>query len=357
VRIIITHESFEERKTDEKPEMLGLLFTLLPTKYRIEVQKMAMADVLGHSLLGKQLKSHLSLPDQKNCRSSISTLLWEVWYNQDDVQGKLSGTSYLHRCQAILSLFRLKAEHNMAFQLMTSFAALMPRGLYNSTIALIDELKAGHKIRRMKEIEKSQHEQESGISNNFLTSATKACVKREGSSLKRKPEASSSLSESPRSYNDEVTRDGNSSISTVIMQGGGLEPVKKRLNAFPAAKKRAASDNETHADSIRPEKISCAAPMKSLLSTVPKSCSSRMAPASNPVSMLVRQSESDTYLGKAIAKEEEGIESNVPNNLTCPICDQCSTKVCRLFNHCLPIRFILRVLTFLLLHLRNFSPF
>jgi hypothetical protein len=334
VRIIITHESFEERKTDEKPEMLGLLFTLLPSKYRIEVQKMAMADVLGHSLLGKQLKSHLSLPDQRNCRSSISTLLWEVWY-KDDVEGKLSGTSYLHRCQTIMSLFRMKAEHNMAFQLMTSFAALMPRVLYNQTIALIDELKAAHKIRRMKEIEKSQHEAESVISNNLLTSATRACVKREGSrSLKRKPEASSSLSESPRSYNDEVTVEGNSSISTVVMQQGGLEPVKKRFNPFPAAKRRAANDSETHVDSIRPEKTS--APMKSLLSAVPKSCSSGMAPASNLVGILVRQSESDTYLGKVIAKEEEDIESNVPNNLTCPICDECSTKVCR-FNHCLSI--------------------
>jgi len=316
---------------------------LLPNKYRIEVQKMAMTDVLGHSLLGKQLKSHLSLPDQKNCRSSISTLLWEVWY-KDDAQGKLSGTSYLHRCQAILSLFRMKAEYNMAFQLMTSFAALMPRGLYNSTIALIDELKAAHKIRRMKEIEKSQHEQESVISDSLLASATRACAKRKGSSLKRKPDASSSLSERPRSYNNEVTRDGNSSISTVITQQGELEPVKKRLNPFPAVKRR--NDSETNVDSIRPEETSYAPPMKS----------SGMAPASNPVSMLVRQSESDTYLGKAIAKEEEDIKSNIPNNLTCPICDQCSTKVCR-FNHCLPIRFMLRRLTFILLHLCNFSPF
>lgn len=354
VRIIITHESFEERETDDKPEMLGLLFTLLPSKYRIEVQKMTMTDVLGHSLLGKQLKSHLSLPDQKTCRSSISMLLWEVWY-KDDVQGKLSGTSYLHRCQAILSLFRIKAEHNMAFQLMASYAALMPRDLYTSTIALIEDLKASHKIQRMKEIEKSQYEPESVKCNTLLASATRACVKREGSSLNLKPDASS-LSESPRSHNDEVTRDGHNSISTAIISQGGLEPVKKRSNPFPWGKRPAANDSETHVDSIRPEKISRAVPMKSLLSSVPKSCSAGMLPASNPVSMVVRQSESDTYLGKAIDKEEEDIESNVPTNLTCPICDQCSTKVCR-FNHCLPIRFMLRRLTFILLHLCNLQPF
>jgi hypothetical protein len=113
-----------------------------------------MTDVLGHSsLLGKQF--HHQLPDQKYCRSSISTLC-----------GKYGTTSmFKENCQEQVTFIDARQfchrwhERSipLAFHLMTSFAALMPR-ICTLTIALIDELKAAHKIRRMKEIEKSQHE-------------------------------------------------------------------------------------------------------------------------------------------------------------------------------------------------------
>jgi regulator of telomere elongation helicase 1 len=298
IRIIVQQESFDKRRRDQKPEMLELLFLLLPETLRQDAQRLTMVEALDHSALAKLCKTSLSMDDWKSSRSFIAKLLFDAWYDKDG--SGISTEDYLRRAQEILSVF-LKADRKS--EMMRSFSVLMPLDYFSATSAVIDELKATQTIRRIKETEKSQSGENSLQSALFLSGR----AKQEESSLAQHAAQPTKVSQSvvgkSSTHVDQRRLGAHTAVHKEDSEG------KKRPNPYA----RKSTGNGVHISGMGArEEVG-----RAIKTT-------RTA----PLNYLLAQSESSTFLGKAGPSIASNINSNAPKDLTCQICFVKCAKVC-----------------------------
>jgi hypothetical protein len=354
VRMLLPHATFENRRLDQKPETLKLLFPLLPEKFRSDVKRKSMIEVLDRSQLGMLCKASLQKDKLQAIRSEVPALLQEVWFRDDD-KPALSPAEFLKQAEDILIVFLL-ADTSKSSEMLASFSRLLPRELLNPTTALISELKARQNIRRMKDFEQSF-----GVED-----AVQSMINPPGTLKKEQMSASQEPSSSIRSIglHERVANVNSLAASTVIGTGDGstqikhfhnpyatkpkakapptshpilnprIEPTDERLDSGhlkkrpnPYARNSVFNDSRPGDSTTQTRgKLSRTGPLQALLQK------SRGQPVqtsqpNNTINDFLRQSESDTYIGKAGINMANQIVSNAPKSLTCNICEKSTAKV------------------------------
>jgi hypothetical protein len=315
--IILVHESFENRPNEEKPELLALLFQLLPKHFLHDAQKYTMYMVLNQSNFGKSLKAALPSGDCRRCQSDTAALLWEIWFDGDGDE-RLSPTSFLQRLKKIIDPV-LKQEGKSTSDMLCSFLKLIPLEYQSPTNALVDELEATRNIVVLRKMEKNTCGEDSVRTERFRT----VPIKKESSLDKKDADRGVRLSSDPSVQKG----NGQNMILKAGCNSDNSEQSNKRSNPYD---RRLIGDQQRLKTGVgatnytnRPVKVRRGLLLGSLID----SKQSQKRDGEDPVKKLLHQSESDTYTGKAKMNVANSMKSNAPRNLTCPICERASEKV------------------------------
>ena len=295
VRIIIHHEDFEDMEDKKDQLMLFLFFQLLPSKYRPYVQKAAMLEVMESSKLGQLLKASEEQDTYKLICKNLIPLLSDLWCNNDEAS-PLPIKSFLERAQRVSTLFGNCDEKTIQKKL-EYFAKLIPSRYYAAINALMDELKASQRIRRIKESEKRREKEVD----------SDRCERVLSRHLSQRKADSSSLS---------PTRCVDQSEAKEV------EP-KKRPNPFLSSE-----NSESLKDCGLSNRQTAKVGRIELLQTVQSRGTQPPSSVSDSFSMkkFLDLSEADTFSGNGASRKLE-IQSSAPSKLRCPICENYCSKV------------------------------
>lgn len=289
---ILRHENFENRSRKARPELLSLLFQLLPSHYRDDCQMVTLNSVYRQSDFGKHAKSLLAAEKYREHRSSLLKILKLIWFEDE---ASLNSSFYTLTKDFESQIVRLVEAHP-AFDPSSvhgcmSFLPLECRSAIDSLVhKIVDVRRASIGMHQMKETEKRLLSQENMTNQPPLTGKNSASRRTSGTQDDWKlgtAGANENSVQQPRVFD---TNDG-----------------KKRPNpgerGVPNSAKR----------------------LKNSLST------SSIDPFSkNPYKRAVHQSESRMYTGRSNANRLQSIKSNAPESLTCPLCEKKADKVCLL---------------------------
>ena len=304
ITILLDYESFENQPRGEKPELLSTLFLLLPKYFLHDVQKVAVYKMADRSNFGKLLKSSLSPGDRMRYLSDISLLLWETWFQ--DADEPVPQLAFLKKLKKNMEpLF--KEEKNSASKILRSLSTLVPFEYRHSTEALISEMTASQSISRMKTTDKNTSGEETLQVERFRTKP----IQREGSSEIRSGNLGISIFPNEKQKQD--VRNVQSEGTRNSDQIRKIANPYSRKSANDQQKRKSGSDLSSGTN--RPTKVGRGLSLQSL-------CRGQNQDDMDTVKRVLHQSESDTYTGKSKAAIMSSVESNVPKNLSCQICDK-----------------------------------
>jgi hypothetical protein len=286
IDIILQYESFENRSKSNKPELLSLLFKVLPKHYILDCQRWTLYSVLQQSKFEEVLKDSLAESDHKKSISYFSNFLQILWYGED-ARGEIATGKFLQKLQEIVIPLE-KADNRFRLQHLRFFFKLIPLEYQAPADALIEDFKASKKIQRLKEKEKSS----SG--ENIV---------------KSKPFRSLSVASTTFPVKKELINEYERESSRPIR-------IDKRKLSFQAQIPQKRVNHNPYQRKASDEK-------KKLKQSVDRLFARRES--ANPFEKAINQSESDTFTGKVVTTN--GIKSNAPKNLSCGMCHKTSEKV------------------------------
>ena len=311
VSIILAYDTFENRPKGDPPELMALLFKLLPKHFIRDAQKYTMFIMLAKSEFGQSQKAFLSPGDCRRFQSDTSLLLWEIWFDSDN---DVSPISFLRRLKTILDPI-LKQAPRSTNDVLRLFLKLIPLEYHSPTNGFIDQLTASRNMSRMKKMEKGRLGEDSVQIERFRAGS----IKKEGSldqQAAKRGVKSISDSSVPK------TEVQNASAPISGPNSDQLAQSKKRVN--PYERKSIGNQQKLKPEmsapnyASRPEKVRRGLSLGSLVDS--KQSQKRDAVVS--LKNLLHQSESDTYTGKEKMNVTSSMKSNAPKNLTCTICEK-----------------------------------
>jgi hypothetical protein len=293
INIILEHENFENRSRDNKPELLFLLFKLLPKHYLVDCQRWTAYSLLQQSGFKESLESSLPLKELKKSRNDFVDILRGVWLEEDDKKG-LSSAAFLKKIKEI-AVPLVEADNTFGPEQLRVSLTILPLEYHASVNVLInalkDDLRASKKIKQVKEMEKRECGEKAVKSLLFRNTPLEQ--------LKRAD---------PNPSNDASDDSVGKSIGQCTRPTNGdakpaaIEVIKKRVNPY---ERKSAVEQKKLKHSVN-----------ELL---------ERSGNANPLQRAIDQSASQTFTGKSIGTHS--MKSNAPKNLTCRLCENVSEKV------------------------------
>lgn len=283
IDLILRHENFENRSLKTRPELLSLLFQLLPAHYRDNCQIVTLNSVYRVSAFGKLLKESLPAGRFREQRSSLLKILKKIWFGDEANQMGSFSTSTKEFESHIVRL--VESTPTLPATSLLDCKIFLPLEYHSALDSLVHKItdvqKASMGLHRMKESENRGLSQEKPSGQHSVEEHGAS-----GVSSNRKSAA-------------------KSTISLEAAHGDRIDDEKKR----------AISKSREMLHLAKRPKTTC-------------SISSSKDLGENAYQRAIYQSESKMFTGKSNATGVHQIKSNAPKNLSCPLCEKKTEKVC-----------------------------
>ncbi|CAJ1943060.1 unnamed protein product [Cylindrotheca closterium] len=285
---ILRHENFENRSRTAPPELVSLLFRLLPSHYRDDCEMVTLNSVYRQSAFGKQAKSMLTTDKYREHRSSLLKILKLIWF-EDEASQKSSFSTLTKEFES--HLVRLvEANPGLDPGSVRGCKSFLPLECHSAIDSLI------HKIADVRRASMGMHQ---------MKESEKRLLNQELMSTQQTPPDNTSKTSASRQINStqDDSKQGTVAANGISLQkarGFPIDDRKKRLNAVAKGVLKSAK---------RPKN---AFNTSSLLSPLSK----------NPYRKAIHQSESRMFTGRSNFNGLHNIKSNAPDSLACPICEK-----------------------------------
>jgi regulator of telomere elongation helicase 1 len=295
IKVILNHDTFEGKSRQDKPELLSLLFQLLPKHFLVDVERRTAYLILLRSEFIRIAKAKVISSLWKKYVQDCGSLTWELWFGEKSTDD----SGYLQKLKALLQPI---LSGSKLTSVLSSVLQVIPLEKHRLTNAFFEELKASQSISRIKGNEKEQCGERAVNTDLFR----RRVIQQQQSSEDAKATNPLDAEDSGNKGNEETH--GNAPT-------GNNDQLKKRVNPYAkpgdAAVNRKTSEDETKR---RPQKVRRGVSLKSLVSHQQKSASNH----SNPVQRAVQESASGTYTGVTSTRKIAAIEQS---KFTCPFCE------------------------------------
>lgn len=150
VDVILNYNSFENRRRNEKPKILGLFLTLLPKNYVADIQRCTAELLFRKSPVRKEWKECLPTELYKSLYSKIVDVIFDLWFGDDNIVEH----EYVSHMDDLLKY--VVNSHKPPLSSLSFLTTIIPSEQVTVTRALIDELEASLNIARLKAREKAR---------------------------------------------------------------------------------------------------------------------------------------------------------------------------------------------------------
>jgi len=286
---ILRHENFENRSRKKQPALLSLLFQLLPAHYRDDCRMVTLNSVYRQSPFGRQVKTSLTAEKYKEHSRSLLKVLKKIWF-EDETSQMCSFSTYMKDFES--QIVRLvESNPTVAAASVHGCKIFLPLECHSALESLVHKItdvqRAAIGMHRMKESEKRLLSQEPSSAQTPVKESGAAGAPREISRAQNRFKQGIATA---NSSSKQIARDGHTN-----------------------GKKRAVLQQREQENLAKRPKSTC--------NTFSSKSSSR-----NPYQRAINQSESKMFTGRSNVNEIQKIQSNAPENLTCPVCEKKTEK-------------------------------
>ena len=311
LKVILKHDTFEGKTKDQKPELLSLLFQLLPRHFLFSVQQHTVYAMLQRSEIFKLLRTEVSDPnDRKKIITDVAKFIIQLWFGDNFDEN----SSYLHELktvlQPLLGCCKLPS-------LLSSILQVTPRERHQVTRAFFGQVKASQNIARLKGSEK-KHFGEGVVDSNLFR---RRQINRQELSSEISNEGGLEKSVGIESLKKEPE-------DVRYATAGRSAELKKRGN--PYAKVPSTSSVTKIVDFKTPCKVSNEERPQKRVMSLSSLMSNKRKPGndySNPVKRALEESASGTYTGAPELNTANKIRSISQCDFTCTLCSNQSKTV------------------------------
>ena len=178
--LIMQQTNFQTSQGFSEHGMLSLFFSLLPTTYREDAQKIAIKKQLGMSFFAQDCDFISDINKRRELISQVRLLLNVAYCNTDDSFDVMAKSSFIEKCKPIVySLLGAKGDHGVESastkQLLDYFRWLLPSKLHAPLHGIIQEVNAAKIKKRMKASDKARTGESVVETARFLPPALKKC--------------------------------------------------------------------------------------------------------------------------------------------------------------------------------------
>ena len=179
ITLIMQQTNFQTSQGFSEPGMLSLFFSLLPTTYREDAQKIAIKKQLGMSFFGQDSDSFISdINERRELISQVRLLLNSTYCNSGDSFSAMAKSIFIEKCKPIVySLLGAKVDSTVESastkQLLDYFRWLLPSRLHAPLHGIIQEVNAAKFKKRIKASDKARTGESVVETARFLPPASK----------------------------------------------------------------------------------------------------------------------------------------------------------------------------------------
>ena len=150
--LVVRCEPFESNEGNEGPQMLLMLFGLLPRTFRQEVELMSFVLVFDASSFGSYCRDILEQDEFTFVRCAMGRFLRSLWCQMSGVS--LPTEEYLCKTKDILDKLYSAAKPSVAAGFLSAYLKLIPTHFHVATRTFAAEREASFSVRKMKAADK-----------------------------------------------------------------------------------------------------------------------------------------------------------------------------------------------------------
>ena len=320
IQIILNHETFDNRSTKQKPELIVSLLQLLPKHFVKDGEQLTIHLIFRKSLIRNELRSVVPSEEYMKLHMECVILLTKVWFEENAFK------KFLEKLEELLG--RIVKNYKVTKSALTQFVNIVPSELQRVTVNLIGEVKASINVSKIKACEKARMGEDSVKSEHFRKGYL---ISKNGDSLAREEKegkyssVKASALEKPEDHHNGLKVKRTPTDSRSSHRQDVSKKIKITKNPYAKTKPNTQMPvvkAKGRATSIQ-GKHSLSALLDKKKRDVERCNQGGESPAGSSLENIVRHSGSDIniYAGSVEKIRQTIFSSNAPKNINCTICD------------------------------------